>query len=67
MTDKTKAAITVANKLTDYAKDSSIQLCNYSKRFSFSKGTKFVADGCCIRAAGTKQCFIIGTFKAYLA
>ena len=67
MTDKTKAAITVANKLTDYAKISSIQLCNYSKRFLFGKGTKFVADGHCIRAVGTKQCFIIGTFKAYLA
>jgi hypothetical protein len=61
------AAITVAQKLTNYAKTSKIQLCNYGKRYTFAKGTEFVPDGHCIRAAHMKDGFIVGTFKAYEA
>lgn len=61
------AAITAAQKLTNYAKTSKIQLCNYGKRYTFAKGTKFFADGHCIRAAHMKDGFIVGTFKAYAA
>lgn len=61
------AAITAAQKLTNYAKTTKIQLCNYGKRYTFAKGTEFVADGHCIRAAQMKDSFIVGTFKAYEA
>lgn len=64
---KTEQAIIAANKLTNYAKESKVQLCNYSRRFIFDKGTVFVADGHCIKAQGHKNLFIMGTFKAYLA
>jgi hypothetical protein len=61
------AAISAAQKLTDFAKTSKIQLCNYSKRYIFAKGTKFVPDGNCIRAENMKDAFIVGSFKAYKA
>lgn len=61
------AAISAAQKLTDYAKTSKIQLCNYGKRYTFAKGTEFVPDGHCIRAAHMKDAFIVGSFKAYKA
>ena len=64
MTNK-PAAITAAQKLTEHAKTSKIQLCNYGKRYTFAKGTEFLADGRCIRAAHMKDGFIVGTFKAY--
>ena len=60
-------AITAAQKLTEHATISKIQLCNYGKRYAFPKGTVFVADGKCVRAAHMKELFIVGTFKAYAA
>jgi hypothetical protein len=60
-------AISTAQKLTEFAKTSKIQLCNYGKRYTFAKGTKFVPDGHCIRAEHMKDAFIVGTFKAYEA
>ena len=63
----TNASITIAHKLTEFAKDSKIQLCNYGKRYIFAKGTQFVPDGHCIKAAGMKDAFPVGSFKAYEA
>jgi hypothetical protein len=63
----TNASITIAHKLTEFAKDSKIQLCNYGKRYIFAKGTQFVPDGHCIKATGMKDAFPVGSFKAYEA
>jgi hypothetical protein len=63
----THASITTAEKLTTFAKESKIQLCNYSKRYIFAKGTQFVPDGHCIKAQGMKDAFPVGSFKAYTA
>jgi hypothetical protein len=61
----TQAAINTANKLTGYAQEGKIQLCNYGKRFMFAKNTQFVPDGHCIKAKGSKDAFPVGSFKAY--
>jgi len=60
-------SITVAQKLTEYAKASKVQLCNYGKRYTFAKGTTFEPDGHCIKAADKKDAFLVGSFKAYQA
>jgi hypothetical protein len=62
-----QSSITAAEKLTAFAKVSKVQLCNYSKRYIFAKGTTFVPDGHCIKAQGTKDSFPVGSFKAYTA
>ena len=62
-----QASILTASKLTEYAKESKIQLCNYGKRYVFAKGTKFIPDGHCIKAQGFKDAFPVGSFKAYSA
>jgi hypothetical protein len=66
MTHK-KASITAAEKLTAFAKESKIQLCNYGKRYIIAKATKFVPNAHCIKAQGMKDAFPIGSFKAYTA
>lgn len=65
MIQHTQSSISVAEKLTQFAEGSKVQICNYGKRFVFNKGTKFVPDGHCIKAEGSKNSFPVGSFKAY--
>ena len=59
------AAETIATKLTAQLKHTDVQLCNYSRRFSFRKGCTFVARGNAVYANGKGAAFIVGSFKAY--
>lgn len=65
MSKHTQSSVSVAEKLTKFAEGSKVQLCNYGKRYVFNKGTKFVPDGHCIKAEGSKNSFLVGSFKAY--